>query len=300
MLASALTFATTARAGDGAAAAQTLFEEARALIAAGNYAAGCAKLEGSQALDPGPGTQYNLALCYEKSGRTASAWATYLESASAYQATNRPDWEAKARDRATALANTLSKVTIVSPPGAPGDLAITRDGVAVVASELGVAIPVDPGQHVIAATAHGRAGFHVAIVVAPGESKQVDVVLGEPVGAPVGGARDHTLAYVVGGVGIAGLAFGAVTGLGAINKNASSTKACPEDGVCRDAAARRSNHTASDWATASTIGFIAGGALLASGVVLFMLAPPTRTTAGSRPFVRPSVGLGAVGLVGAW
>ncbi|CAN5923880.1 hypothetical protein BH11MYX4_BH11MYX4_44350 [soil metagenome] len=301
IVAAALAFPAAARAGNNAAAAQALFEEARSLIAAGNYAAGCAKLEGSQALDPGAGTQYNLALCYEKSGRTASAWATYLEAAAASKATSRPDWEAKARDRATALADTLSKVRIVTPPGAPSDLAITRDGVAVVASELGAAIPVDPGPHVVEARASGRTTFRVSTVVAAGQSKQIDVVLeGAATPPPETGARspDHTLAYVVGGLGVAGVAFGAVAGLVAVNKNASSTDACPNDGVCRDAAARSDNRAAGDWATASTVGFIAGGALLAAGVVLFFAAPGSKTAAGTRH--RTTVGIGPAGVVGTW
>jgi hypothetical protein len=298
----ALAIPTAAHAGNNAAAAQALFEEARALIAAGNYAAGCAKLEGSQALDPGPGTQYNLALCYEKSGRTASAWATYLEAAAAYKATSRPEWEAKARDRASVLAPTLSKLRIVVAPGAPSDLAITRDGVAVVASELGTAIPVDPGTHVIEAKASGRPAFRASSVIAAGQSKQVDVVLGSAAAAPasatapVPSAPSHTVAYVVGGVGIAGLAFGAVAGLVALNKNASSTDVCPNDGACADAGARSDSRAAGSWATVSTIGFIAGGALLAAGAVLYVVAPGS--TSGSTATAK--VGIGPAGVTGTW
>ena len=304
-----LSVTSEAHAGGSAAAAQALFEEARALIADGKYAAGCAKLEGSQALDPGPGTQYNLALCYEKSGRSASAWATYLEAAAAYKATSRPDWEAKARDRATALASTLSKVTIVVVPGAPRDLAITRDGVAVVASELGTAIPVDPGPHVVEATAKGRPTFHASTLLAPGQSKRVDVVLGAAASSPATDTpptprpAEHTLAYVVGGVGLAGLALGGVAGLVALDKNASSTGVCPNDGTCRDAAARSDSRAAGNWATISTIAFIAGGALTAAGVLLFVFAPPAKTAASALPrrfFVAPSVGLATAGLVGGW
>lgn len=296
----ALALPTLAHAGNNAAAAQALFEEARALIAAGNYAAGCAKLEGSQALDPGPGTQFNLALCYEKSGRSASAWATYLEAAAGYQATSRPDWEAKARDRARILAPTLSKLRIVVAADAPSDLAITRDGVAVVASELGTAIPVDPGPHLVEAKASGRATFRASPVLAAGQSSQVDIALGSApasaapavVPAPAG-APSHAVAYVVGGVGVAALAFGAVAGIVALSRNASSTGICPDDGVCRDAGARSDSRAAGDWATVSTIGFIAGGALLAGGAVLYLVAPGS-----SSPAAR--VGITPAGLVGTW
>jgi tetratricopeptide (TPR) repeat protein len=65
------------------AAAQTLFDEGRKLMAKGMFADACPKLAESQKLDPGVGTQFNLSDCYEKMGQTASAWAGFLEAASA-------------------------------------------------------------------------------------------------------------------------------------------------------------------------------------------------------------------------
>ena len=286
------------------AAAQALFEEARVLLAKGDYAAACAKLEGSQALDPGAGTQYNLALCYEKSGRTASAWAAYLEAAAAYKATSRPEWETKARDRAAVLAVSLSKLTIVAPADAPADLVVTRDGVVVVRSELGAAIPLDPGAHVVEAASVGRPKFHASVDVPRATTSVVTIMLAEP--SPVAppppkpvapeGAPSHTLAYVIGGVGLAGLLVGGITGLVAMNKNNASTNVCPNDGVCPDANARRDSRSASTFAAVSTVGFIAGGVLVASGVVLYFVAPGSKPSAS----VSPYVGLGRAGLSGRW
>ena len=63
-------------------AARALFDEGRNLSAAGKYNEACVKLEESQRLDPGTGTMFNLADCYEHVGRTATAWSLYLEVAS--------------------------------------------------------------------------------------------------------------------------------------------------------------------------------------------------------------------------
>jgi hypothetical protein len=43
------------------AAAQALFDEAKKLMGKSDFAAACKKFEGSQELDPAPGTLFNLA-----------------------------------------------------------------------------------------------------------------------------------------------------------------------------------------------------------------------------------------------
>ncbi|WP_437939271.1 hypothetical protein [Sorangium sp. So ce341] len=115
-----------ARAAD-TATAQALFDDAKKLMAAGKYAEACPKLEESQSLAPGLGTQLNLALCYENLGRTASAWSLYLEVAGGARAANQLDREKVARQQAAALEGKLSCLTItVSEP--PEGIEVKRDG----------------------------------------------------------------------------------------------------------------------------------------------------------------------------
>jgi hypothetical protein len=73
------------------AAARSLFDEARALLQAGKAAEACPKLEESQRLDPGMGTMFNLAECYERVGKTASAWTMFLQVASRARAASQAD-----------------------------------------------------------------------------------------------------------------------------------------------------------------------------------------------------------------
>src|SRR5262245_66532784 len=73
------------------AAAEALFDQGRAAMQEGDFAKACGLLERSQHIDPGVGTLLYLAECYEKSGKTASAWATFREAADAAEAQRKAD-----------------------------------------------------------------------------------------------------------------------------------------------------------------------------------------------------------------
>src|SRR5262249_5643835 len=146
LVATALTVGHAARgqsaAGGEKAAAEALFEEGRRLVGQGAYGEACPKFADSQRLDPSPGTLLNLANCWEKLGRTASAWATYREAESAANAARRADYLAAAQRHAEALAPKLARLTVVVTKSVDG-LKVKRDGVGVESAEWGVALPVD-------------------------------------------------------------------------------------------------------------------------------------------------------------
>jgi hypothetical protein len=169
LLGAAVALAAPAARADQKDVAEALFAEARALMSVGKYAEACPKLEQSNKADPAVGTLLNLASCYEHVGKTASAWAIYNKVASTLGA--RPARAQFARARAAALAPTLARLTV----RAPSVRVVTRDGASVPPASFGVAVPVDPGPHVVEAISPGRARFRRVVVIPAGATVVVVV-----------------------------------------------------------------------------------------------------------------------------
>jgi hypothetical protein len=151
------------------ASAQALFEAGKRLMEEGKFAEGCPKFAESQRLDPAPGTLLNLADCYDKSGLTASAWATWLEAAASAKTAGQTERERTARERAAALKSRLVTVTINVPEANRiAGLEVRRDGNPVGIVTWGTGVPVDPGSHTVVANAPGRRGWQTTVTVVDG------------------------------------------------------------------------------------------------------------------------------------
>ena len=139
------------------ATAQALFDRAKKLMSAGNYAEACPALEESQRIEPRSGTLLNLADCHEQAGRLASAWTTFVEAATLAKTEGKADRESGARERAAALLPRLSHLVIDVPSAASTlGLEVTRDGQRVGPAQFGLPLPADAGIHVVSAKAPGR------------------------------------------------------------------------------------------------------------------------------------------------
>ena len=94
------------------ALAESLFDRGLTLMRQGQFAEACAQLEQSEAIERGIGTMLYLGECYEKLGRTASAWATFREAASAARAEGQTDRAKAGNTRADRLEPLLSKLSV--------------------------------------------------------------------------------------------------------------------------------------------------------------------------------------------
>lgn len=158
------------------AAAQALFDQAQALVDAKRYAEACPKLAESQRLDPGIGTQFHLAACYEHEGKLASAWAAFLEVASLSTATGQEARAKASSRRASLLAPRLPRLRVTVPPASrAAGLEITRDDVLVGEAQWELALPLDPGAHRIEVTAPGRRAFATALTATEGATATFEV-----------------------------------------------------------------------------------------------------------------------------
>jgi tetratricopeptide (TPR) repeat protein len=137
------------------AEAKALFREGRALAATGNYEAACPKFEQSLKLDPGIGTKFNLADCYEHVGRTATARTLFLDVAAVAREAGQGDREQVATARAKDLEPQIHRLTI-DVSGKQSGLTIRRDGVEVPPSQWGAPQFVDPGAYDVSVTAPGK------------------------------------------------------------------------------------------------------------------------------------------------
>jgi hypothetical protein len=285
------------------ALAESLFDRGLELMKLGKDDEACQTLERSQAVEPGVGTMLYLAECYEKLGRTASAWAMYREAASLAQEQGQAERAKKGATRAEHLQASLSKLTLMPPSNVtiPG-LLITRNGSVVPAAALGVPVPVDPGEQKLTAAAPGYADWHVTvdlpangarlvvdvpalnqleIAPAPPPIAQSEPTQAAPTLMPAQPSAAETseprstfhkpLAYVLGGVGIVTLGVGSYFGIRAISENSKADQECP-GGACMGQGFEH-DQSARSAATVANV-LVAGGlTLVAAGVVIYLVRP---------------------------
>ncbi|MBX3187136.1 MAG: hypothetical protein KF819_08980 [Labilithrix sp.] len=282
--------AAPARANDPATA-QTLFDQGRKLMAEERYAEACPKLEESQRLDPAGGTLLHLALCREHEGRIATAWAIYQDALAQAKRDARRDRAKIAQDRIDALGPKLPKmrVRVAAQNRKLSGFEIARDGLPVGEAQWGDAYPVDPGTRTLTARAHGRRPWSTKVAV-PARPEEIVVEIPElelepqepVVTAPTPnrlveanqGEAQRTVAIALGGVGVVSLVVGSVFGIVSLSKKSEADAECapPDRRLCSTRGVEAGDEQIAA-GNVSTVGFIAGGVLVAAGVTLYLTAP---------------------------
>ncbi len=291
------------------AAAQALFEEGRSLMQQKRYDQACAKFAESQRLGPASGTLLNLGECHAKANRSASAWAAFNQAIALARSANQADREQYAKERIAEIEGSLVKLALKVEASDTKGLVVKRDNVELGQAAWGTPVPVDPGPHVIEASAPGKKTWRTTVEV--GSEKLLEVPVpaladAEPGTDSAPGASFFTqkrIGLAVGGLGIVFVAVGAVFGIDAIGKNADAKDNCRTETLCTLRGLQLTDDAKSS-AAASTIFFVLGTASLTAGAILFFTAPDDHkdTKTANRVRFAPVFGPGSAGVsaVAAW
>jgi len=291
----ALSFGRVALAQDSVAA-QALFDRGVSDMDAGRYEKACPALAESERLEPRPGTLFALAECENKWGKLASAAAHYqdyvdvVSRLSAEQQARHAERAETARGQLAALRDKVPTLTLKAPQALPPGTVIQRDGAVLQAAALELALPVDPGEHVISLRTPGHAEQRTSVALAPGENKIVELSLpsltnneaAPPVPPMVESKPNRAVPLALGAVGVAGMIAGSVTGILALNKKSVIEDHC--DGLRCDSKGKSAADSAQNLALVSSVAFGVGIAGLAAGVVLWVTDKPAESSrAGVKP-----------------
>ena len=326
LLATVMPSVARAQGSDGdKATARQLTVDGLGALAKKDYAGAVSLFTRADALYHAPMITLGLARAEVGLGKLASAQELYNRIIHEPLPPNAPTVAVKAVDDARSDLDALEPrvpSVVINVKGADAPK-VTLDGVEVPSAALGLKRPADPGKHVVKASAAGFATSEATVILAEGKTESVTLELNPggvalvPVVPPVvpppppivrkpepdgGSAKSSTqkmLGFVALGVGGAGLVVGAVTGGLALSKYGEITKSCPE-GHCDPTLKPTLQSTADTYytlGTVSTIGFIAGGALAATGVILILTAPKAKP---NQPAITPVLGLGFIGAEGSF
>jgi hypothetical protein len=276
------------------ARADVLFNTAKGLQAGGQLADACPLFAESLRLAPGVGVALHLADCYERLGRTASAWQAFSEAEKMAHERGDEKRGALAQARARALEVRLERLTVATMPGPHEGWQISIDGAPLPPDHWNVAMAMDPGDHSITVSAPGRAPRTLQAHLDPATNAATVYVdeggppptsnVPAPATAPsspapsdvrpaqASASSGNNTGRVLGEVGLVGVAAAGL-GFGSffmIRRAHFIQEGGPpaDPGLTNEAT------------TAATISFVASGVALTSAFVLFFTTPSPTSQAG--------------------
>lgn len=314
-------------AGDIAAARALGVEGVRAADA-GDCNEAIDKLTRAEKLHHAVSTLARLGECQVTTGKLVEGTENLQKAIRETLPSNAPEAFVAAQERARkVLADAKPKIArlkiaVAAPPGT--QLIVKVDGENVPAANLNTNRMVNPGEHVVEASAPGFLKATSKVKVAEGGSDSVAFTLeadpnapkvdpGAPAGAAGGtvGAdhpaspareRSHVPAYVAGGVGIVGLAVGAGFGFAAMSAKSDLDKSCTTNKACPASSSDKLD-SAKTYGTLSTVGFVVGAVGAVAAVTLYFVdfgGANGASTAKAGGRLGAYVGPGSAGLRGSF
>jgi hypothetical protein len=311
-------------------------ETARALMAQGDelfekkdYAGALKNYQAGHAIVDAPSTGLAVASCLQAMGSLIEAREAALAATRMPVRPGEPPTFATARTDAARMADELGtripsiRVTVNGPSSTEG-VRVTVDNSALPQAVIGLPRKINPGHHVVAASAPNFRDMTLEVDVSERENRILTFglvsteVSAAPPAPPVittpvtpdkksEPSQTSSLVWIGFGVGVVGLAVGATTG-GISLAKASDVKSHCQNSVC-PAADESTANTSRTLATVSNISFGVGLAGVALGVVGLLSSgpstdpstqPPTSARARTPFSVTPVLSLSNVGVVGTF
>jgi len=268
-----------------------------ALLSAGVLAASSARADLASCI---ASSEHALAL-----RRAGKLLETRVELAECAAASCPDEVRSDCAKRMEAVNASMPSVVVAAKDASGHDLQaadVDVDGVRVASTLDGRPVEIDPGEHLLRVGAPGLPPEERKIVVGEGDkARRESFTLGAaaaPLAAPSpampgrGLGLRRTLAIAGGAGGLAGVGLGVTFGLLASSDWSSAKGAVTSQATCSSAAAcpahatALSDHSSAEtFATASTVAFGVGGALLVAGAVTWFTArPPAAPPASARGF----------------
>ena len=293
-------------------AAESLFLEGRKLMADNKLEEACQRFADSRRLDPAIGTTMNLARCYLKLGRSATAWQLYRETAATARSLGQPDREQHALDEVAAIEPDLAKIVVELAPALLDDprIEVLLDGTRM---PVGSEVPVDPGPHQLVVRTPRTQLWTTSIRGIPRQSQHVRVPqLEVPADAPAPAMKPTESAVApvnagnpaadrarntsrgLGARRIAALAFAGAAALGAgftifetaqsaSYNNRSDPTTCVRGASCSQAAITNRNKAFDSAERADLAAGVSGVCLVGAGVLWSWARPSPRRSRCKAP-----------------
>jgi hypothetical protein len=270
----------------GVTYADRLFLEGVQLMKVDDCPHAIPKFLSSDQLDPSAATLVNLATCYARIGRSASAWHKYRKAAEVAANEKNDALREQALKGAAILSPTLTRLRIVAPSDA-SSLSMTLNGEPLTPDE-DLTVPLDPGDSIVEISAPGRKPWHRTVTAAEvGATIVIEVPELAPaqqelrkadVPAPVdswNGAK--TAAVALAGLGVVAGTTAVVEWIRFENKKTDAENACPSRS-CLNPQYGFAQSYRSEEKTARTVAVVAGivgAASLAGAAVVWLTSART-------------------------
>lgn len=251
------------------------FRDGRAALARNDYTLALGLFRASQELEPGRGKLLNIALCEEKLGFVTAATQHFQQLMPLLPSDD--ERVALVQQHLADLAPRATHLRLDLSSAAPAGTTVTFDGLPLAAAKLGTEMALDPGQYVVRVNATSLPERRYEVLVAEGKTMALTVEPGvvaqpKPIAqseAPGPASRRRQVGFIVGGVGIAGVAAGAVTGILALVDRGFIDEQCPARAGCSaDVLARAS--AGKSLSVVSALSLSAGAVGIGAGIYLVL------------------------------